>query len=178
MGDGVEEGPDRFLGMQVAPADDQIVDGAAGSDDRGDQTFGIGENGAVLAKRLEMEIDEHFAGHLLDAEVEEIESGGIGVEDFADGTAGDYANVEIFDKGAEALFTPAQGVNGGPLFGDVTDDHQSAAAAIEIEKGAGHLAGAKQAGFGLKSELDVADLLTFAEVGEDLRAAGGFGPKV
>ncbi len=125
-----------------------------------------------------MEINEHFAGYLLEAEVEQIESGGIGVENFADGAAGDDANVKIFDKGAETFFAFAEGVGGGALFGDVADDDKSAAAAIEIEKSARQLPGAKQPGFGLKGELDVANFFTFAETGEDFSTANRFRPKV
>jgi len=104
LGNGVEKGPDGLLGVEVAPADYTIVNGAAGGDDRGDQAFGIGEDGAILAKRLEVEVDQRFPGYLLDAKFEHVESGGIGVKDFADGAAGDDANVKIFDEGAEAFF--------------------------------------------------------------------------
>ena len=125
-----------------------------------------------------MKVDEHFAGHLLEAEIEEIESGGIGVEDLADGTAGNDADVEIFDKGTEAFFAFAKGINGAVLIGDVADDDESAAAAVEIEKSARQLPGAKQAGFGSKGEVDVANFLTFAEMKEDFRAARRFRPKI
>jgi hypothetical protein len=125
-----------------------------------------------------VKVDEHFAGHLLEAEIEEIESGGIGVEDFADRAAGDDADVKVFDEGAEAFFAFAKGINGAVLIGDVADDDESAAAAVEIEKSARQLPGAKQAGFGLKGEVDVANFLTFAEMKEDFRAARGFRPKI
>jgi hypothetical protein len=178
LGNGVEKGPDGLLGVEVAPADYTIVNGAAGGDDRGDQAFGIGEDGAILAKRLEVEVDQRFPGYLLDAKFEHVESGGIGVKDFADGAAGDDANVKIFDEGAEAFFAFSEGVGGAALLGDVADDDESAAAAIEVEKGTGKLAGAKMPGFGLERELHVTDFSVFAELRENAGTQGWFDPEI
>src|SRR5580704_4324875 len=178
LGNGVEKGPDGLLGVEVAPADYTIVNGAAGGHDRGDQAFGIGEDGAILAKRLEVEVDQRFPGYLLDAKFEHVESGGIGVKDFADGAAGDDANVKIFDEGAEAFCAFSEGVGGAALLGDVADDDESAAAAIEVEKGTGKLAGAKMPGFGLERELHVTDFSVFAELRENAGTQGWFDPEI
>jgi hypothetical protein len=109
------------------------MDGTARGDDRGDQTFGIGEDGAVVAKRFEVEVDQRFSGDLFEAQFKQVESRGIGVENFADGAAGNDTDVEVFDEGAESLLAFAKGVDGFALFGDIADDDESAAAAVEFE---------------------------------------------
>ncbi len=86
--------------------------------------------------------------------------------------------MKIFDEGAETFFALSEGVNGGALLGDIADDDQGAAAAIEFEEGAGELAGAKLAGFGLERELDVADFGAFAELRENVGAQAGFCPEI
>src|ERR1700746_2314662 len=58
LGKDVDEGPNDFLGVELAPADYAVVDGLAGGNNGGNQAFGIGENGAVVAKRLKVEVDE------------------------------------------------------------------------------------------------------------------------
>ncbi len=72
LGNDIDEGPNNLLGGEVAPADNVIVNGLAGGNDSGNQAFGIGKNGAVVAKRLEVEVDEEFSGDLLDTKTEEI----------------------------------------------------------------------------------------------------------
>ena len=61
--------------------------------------------------------------------------------------------MKALNEGTKALFVGAEKFFGGLAFGDVADHHQGAAAAVEIEEGAGHLPGADLAGLGAEAKL-------------------------
>src|SRR5215471_1600483 len=116
---GVQECPDHFLGLRIAPSDYKIVEGTARTDHCRDQALRTGKNRAIFAKNFQAKIYFALAGDLFDGHAEHIQSGGIGILNMGLGVAGYDANMEIFDEGAETLFAIAKRSSGAALFGEI-----------------------------------------------------------
>jgi hypothetical protein len=178
FGDSVEEGPDGIGAVGKAPADELTAKRAAGSDDGRDRTEGIGNDGAVLAKRDDAEVVDGFASDLIESEAEKVEDSLVGKEDAVLGVANDDADVEILHEGAETFFAGTEDVFGFLARGDVANHHEGTHAAIEFEEAGGHMANANLTGFGAEVEFDIADVAGLIEAGENRGALGGIDPKV
>lgn len=145
FGDGVGQGPEDFSGGGETPGINLAAERLAVTDNERDRASRIRNRGTVFVKRLNTIILGAFSLDIVELEMKHIEGGAIGELQAALGVIQGDADMDVLDKGTEALFVGAKEVLGGPALCDIANNDEGAALAIEIEQSTGHVAKANLA---------------------------------